>query len=314
MTTLLDIRSLWRLSVLSKRRLNSTSSSTLTRRPLGEATEPTTALRKVIGMSNPHVLDMPASYFWQLVNGTSDESSIVVPIIGDLLRDSIEDKSLPWYPSSSSSRSSADSRSSYFLTLISSFADWKKYRNVTLVLRNELGTSVPLRLRKSNCDSLFESLHTAEARAAWLGYIPSRRLLLMTRMFTRNKFSAHMTLSDGQRSKSITFVICKHDFGALEMDSAHYTAIQPFLTNDCTSPARIPLPAVTHRRSPPNRALHSDRYLRPQRRVHRVPHQTSLPTTYSSSSSLGRRRDFFWIRLHGIDAQETCYGLDGKGT
>jgi len=105
MTTLLDIRSLWRLPLASKRRLNSTStsSSTSTRRPHApaQASQPTSVLRKVIGMSNPNVLDMPASYFWQLVNDTwtSDENGIVVSIIGDLLRDSVEDKSLPWYSS-----------------------------------------------------------------------------------------------------------------------------------------------------------------------------------------------------------------------
>ena len=92
MTPLLDVRTLCRLPTSSKRRLNKKNFQL----PRSQASKPTTDLGKIIGMSDS-VLDMSASFFWNFINDiwTSDES-IVVAIIGDLLRDSIEDKSLPW--------------------------------------------------------------------------------------------------------------------------------------------------------------------------------------------------------------------------
>lgn len=88
-TPLLDIRSLWRI-------------------PAGAAdSRPRARLSKVLGIQSPEINDLSPTDFWQTwSSGTGPSESAtaaaddtVVAIIGDLLRDKVEDKSLPWYAS-----------------------------------------------------------------------------------------------------------------------------------------------------------------------------------------------------------------------
>lgn len=72
-------------------------------------------------------------------------------------------------------------------------------------------------------------------------------------IFTRSKFSVRMSISmpGGILSKSVTFVVCKHDLGSLERDLTRFSATQPFISLDCTIPLStyfliVGLPSTAH--------------------------------------------------------------------
>ena len=82
--SLLDIRSLWRIPA-----------------PLSKRSEQA-RLSKVIGIRQPGIIDLSPSDLWSTLFTPSTavpettEPHTVVAIIGDFLRDKVEEKSLPW--------------------------------------------------------------------------------------------------------------------------------------------------------------------------------------------------------------------------
>jgi hypothetical protein len=82
---LLDIHSLWRIpAALSKRSC--------------PAEQSRDRLCKVIGLRRPGIIDLSPADFWHtLLSAPETASHTVVAIIGDFLRDKVEEKSLPWY-------------------------------------------------------------------------------------------------------------------------------------------------------------------------------------------------------------------------
>jgi hypothetical protein len=70
---------------------------------MAEDDEPSNFLAKSIGISNPNVIDMSPAKFWKMYLDHFEDISrppkLVVAIMGDLIRDRSDEKSLPWYKS-----------------------------------------------------------------------------------------------------------------------------------------------------------------------------------------------------------------------
>ena len=93
------------------------------------------------------------------------------------------------------------------------------------------------------------------------------------RLFMRNKFSVRMNLAMADKpSKSITFVVCKHDLASLELDPAHYSATQPFVSLERI----LPRTGYADNRSPGDSAFHGHGYLWTKRRLHKRYYKTSF--------------------------------------
>lgn len=96
----IDTRSLWRIpapvSKNGQSSYNTSATATTTR-----ASRPRARLNKVLGIARPEIIDLAPTDFWQTWSSTQTSRTTaddtVVAIIGDLLRDKVEDKSLPWY-------------------------------------------------------------------------------------------------------------------------------------------------------------------------------------------------------------------------
>lgn len=198
----LDIRSLWRIPAPSNNRSATATAST-------DAAKPRARLSRVLGMARPgiDVIDMAPTDFWKTWHSSTQISSssgsnptgsptaggtaapaevTVVAIVGDFLRDKVEDKSLPWYVPfavpSPANKLIAPPRSAYFFSLLSSFTDWKG-TSFSLVFRNELGSSLPLILRPRDRASISSSFILGSLRrendgrnekiqyATWIGYL-----------------------------------------------------------------------------------------------------------------------------------------------
>lgn len=111
---LLDIRSLWRIPApISKKGTPATLvSAAPTAAGIGDP-RPRARLSKVLGIQrSDEINDLSPTDFWQVWSSASTQNAgpseaatasatasdeTVVAIIGDLLRDKVEDKSLPWY-------------------------------------------------------------------------------------------------------------------------------------------------------------------------------------------------------------------------
>src|SRR5438045_8329798 len=97
---LLDVRSLWRIPPpFSKRQHSNLPNAGEGDSALSDRDTRSTELSKVLGISTPNVIDMSPSHFWHTLRAISGDDDIVIAVIGDLLRDKPEEKSLPWYTS-----------------------------------------------------------------------------------------------------------------------------------------------------------------------------------------------------------------------
>jgi len=114
---LLDIRSLWRIPApISKK--GTTAGTLVSAAPTAAGIadpRPRARLSKVLGIQrSDEINDLSPTDFWQVWSSASTQNAgpseaatasatasdeTVVAIIGDLLRDKVEDKSLPWYTS-----------------------------------------------------------------------------------------------------------------------------------------------------------------------------------------------------------------------
>ena len=108
MPVLADIRGLWRIPEFGPRCPANSDSSTTSSRLLSKKVTmpasttpsmpplPPSTLRKVAGISDPSVTDLSPAEFWKrILEGR--KSTPTVMIVGDLIRDRIEEKSLPLY-------------------------------------------------------------------------------------------------------------------------------------------------------------------------------------------------------------------------
>ena len=227
MTSLEDMRALWKIPLSRK---------TITSAATTEDDQPSTSLAGSVGITNPEVIDMSPERFWELYFRHFEDRSIppesVVAILGDLLRDKSHEQSLPWYESLLYFVNS----SAYFASLIREFPFVTRGNVVvTVTLRNELGNSLPIQLRRSNCQQFFTSIvrETGDdirdiRSSSWKGYVLYLWDKSDHRIFFRGKFSARITVSDGNISRTIHCIVCSHDLTSLQTEQANFAAYQSF--------------------------------------------------------------------------------------
>ena len=121
--------------------------------------EPSTFLARSIGIPDPSVVDMSPERFWRMY--LQDFRNILVPaesvvaITGDLVRDKSDEKSLPWYESP---YFDFVNNCDYFASLMQKFPFATEELVVVVILRNELGNSLPIQLNRSNSRQFFTSI------------------------------------------------------------------------------------------------------------------------------------------------------------
>jgi hypothetical protein len=86
MTSLEDMRALWKIPI-----------------PPSRNDQPSNSLARSIGIFDPDVTNMTAAIFWEIYRQQFEDISapteLVVPVMGDFVRDKSKEKSLPWYES-----------------------------------------------------------------------------------------------------------------------------------------------------------------------------------------------------------------------
>jgi hypothetical protein len=121
--------------------------------------DPSTFLGRSIGIPNPGVVDMSPSRFWKMFlqdfRNMRVPAESVVAIMGDLVRDKSDEKSLPWYESP---YFGFVNNCIYFASLMQEFPFPTEESNVVVILRNELGNSLPIQLNVSNSRQFFTSI------------------------------------------------------------------------------------------------------------------------------------------------------------
>jgi hypothetical protein len=176
----IDIRALWRIPPLYPKpnpevsRLKSICSKA------AETKGPPLAsniLQEIVRISDPNVIDISPSFFWQafLHSWSTEQDGLVATIISDLVRDRMEEKSLPLYlPFKFAAHGS-----SYLATLLEVFPYSKKW-DITIIFRNELGTSMPLSVNQLNCRNLFSYISrdplvlSQVNEISWIGFVYKR--------------------------------------------------------------------------------------------------------------------------------------------
>lgn len=151
----------------------------------------------------------------------------------------------------------------------------------------------------------------------------------------RNKFSVRMTISKSaaavaaagntySSSRTITFVVMKHDLAALETDLPHYSGIQPFI--ECTPSPPVPSRLVCMRsyinrpprasgpyRSPRPGPLHRNRPIRSQRSIHRSHDSSSLLTISHQTARPQYQQQRARPRHHGLSSSQNAVRSPWEG-
>jgi len=122
---------------------------------------------------------------------------------------------------------------------------------VTITLRNELGSSIPVVINRNNRNDIFSAIIRDNglrrqggddlSDIAWIGYQYPPKLCINGRGFYRGKFSARVEFAGSQDIKSITFFICGYDVVCLASEKAGFKAWQTFI--DIAGPPFCPLPS-----------------------------------------------------------------------